>query len=174
MFKAFLLTCPPQCKARDTHAITFKPVEFFSHVKYRLKMANLLFFFISNSDDSGPCCVPVCVARTAGCVGLHDLATEHHTTDERLLLSRDGVCLRLLSLHLHSHFGKSDHRQSCSSFNTATWKLYAWWSGKNLYEDRIYRSQTFLNCISLPIAIPLKDALTYPLHVTTQTKPGQV
>lgn len=69
------------------------------------------------------------MARAAGCVGLHDLATEHSTTDKRLLFSGDSVCLWLLSLHLHSNFGKSDHHVPTRAYKTPL--RIVWRLGKN-------------------------------------------
>lgn len=67
----------------------------------------LLAFSHSLSDDSCSSDLPVCLAGAPGCMGFPDLEAEGGEAAEWLLLPGDGVCLRLLPLHLHPHLSES-------------------------------------------------------------------
>lgn len=65
------------------------------------------------SNDSGGGGVPLCVASASGPVGLSDVAEGNGKADRWLHLPGDRVCVRLLPLHLHPHFGKSRLAADC-------------------------------------------------------------
>lgn len=76
---------------------------------YYMQKAVLMFLAFSHSlsDDSCSSDLPVCLAGAPGCMGFPDLEAEGGEAAEWLLLPGDGVCLRLLPLHLHPHLSES-------------------------------------------------------------------
>ena len=107
-------TCPPSSLRRGTLHSTTRHSSIEVSLPWLTAVSpscwvvrHILLICCTISDDSCRSHLHVCLAGAIWFMGFPDLAARGWEADWRLLLPGDGVCLRLLPLHLHSHLGES-------------------------------------------------------------------